>query len=154
MKEPQFQDLDDVYNDVTRIKNVWGLYEEFQEGLDVLAKEDWVTFRSKTYRFEEFLSHWQEKLKHMAANESTKPSKKSSGVNMNVRIQEDIESYRTLVPLFKWVRGETLSPDHWLELFRILKMPRGVTLEKLTFGDIVRAKDEIIANAAQLKVRL
>ncbi|CAF1667385.1 unnamed protein product, partial [Adineta ricciae] len=151
MNEPVFQDLDDVYNDITRIKNVWGIYEEFQEDLEVLGKEDWVTFRSKTYRFDEFLSHWQEKLKQLAANESSKSSKKHSPSNMNERIQQDIESYRLLAPLFKWVRGETLSPDHWLELFRILKLPRGTTLEKLTFGDIIRAKDEIMNNSGQLK---
>ena len=56
MDEPTFEELDDVYSDITRIKNVWGIYEEFQDDLAVLGKEDWVTFRSKTYRFDEFLS--------------------------------------------------------------------------------------------------
>ncbi|CAF0769940.1 unnamed protein product [Adineta steineri] len=151
MNEPEFHDLDEVYTDITRIKNVWGIYEEFQEDLGVLAKEDWVTFRSKTYRFDEFLAQWQEKLKELSSNESTKSSKKNSSSNMNIRIQEDIENYRLLTPLFKWVRGETLSPDHWIELFRILQIPRGITLEKLTFGDILKAKDEIMNNSNQLK---
>ena len=152
MKEPTFEDLDDVNADITRIKNVWGIYEEFQEDLAILAKEDWVTFRSKTYRFDEFLSTWQEKLKQLSNNESTKSSKKHSTINMNDRIQQDIENYRLFTPLFKWVRGESLSPDHWLELFRILKISRNITLEKLTFGDILKAKDEIINNSEQLKV--
>jgi dynein heavy chain 2 len=151
MGEPTFEELDDVNNDITRIKNVWGIYEEFQDELNELAKEDWVTFRSKTYRFDEFLSNWQEKLRHLPNNESTKSSKKHSSSNMNVRIQQDIENYRLLTPLFKWVRGEALSPDHWLELFRILKIPRGITLEKLTFGDILKSKDEIMKNSEQLK---
>ena len=51
----------------------------------------------------------------------------------------------------KWVRGEALSPEHWLDLFRIMKLPRGTTLEKLTFGDIVKSKNEIIKNAEQIK---
>jgi dynein heavy chain 2 len=152
MEEPVFQELDEVNTDITRIKNVWGIYEEFQEELTELAKEDWVTFRTKTYRFDEFLSNWQEKLKQLANNESTKSSKKQSSVNMNVRIQQDIDHYRLIAPLFKWVRGEALSPDHWLELFRILKMPRGIQLEKLTFGDILKAKEELVNNSEQLKV--
>jgi dynein heavy chain 2 len=152
MEEPVFQELDEVNTDITRIKNVWGIYEEFQEELTELAKEDWVTFRTKTYRFDEFLSNWQEKLKQLANNESTKSSKKHSSVNMNVRIQQDIDHYRLIAPLFKWVRGEALSPDHWLELFRILKMPRGIQLEKLTFGDILKAKEELVNNSEQLKV--
>lgn len=151
MDEPTFEELDDVYSDITRIKNVWGIYEEFQDDLAVLGKEDWVTFRSKTYRFDEFLSQWQEKLRQLASNPSTKSSKKHSSTNMNDRIQQDIDNYRLLSPMFKWIRGEALSADHWLELFRILKFPRGVTLEKLTFGDIIKAKDEIMSNAEQLK---
>ena len=53
---------------------------------------------------------------------------------------------QSLMPLLKYVRGEVLSQDHWHELFRMLGMPRGTTLEKLTFGDIVRVSDAIIGN--------
>ena len=153
MDEPVFQELDDVHTEITRIKNVWGIYEEFQDELSVLAKEDWVTFRSKTYRFDEFLSTWQEKLRNSSQQDSVKASKKHSSTNMNVRIQQDIDNYRLLTPLFKWIRGETLSSDHWLELFRILQLPRGLTLEKLTFGDVLKAKDQIMSHSDQLKVR-
>lgn len=30
--------------------------------LDVLSKEEWIVFRKKGYRFEEFLQDWQIKL--------------------------------------------------------------------------------------------
>ncbi|CAF1577664.1 unnamed protein product, partial [Adineta steineri] len=152
MTEPSFQDLDEVSNDIAQIKNVWGVYEEYQQELNELTKEDWITFRSKTYRFDEFLSNWQEKLKQISPVADTgKASKKTSTTNMNVRIQQEIDNYRLITPLLKWVRGEALSPDHWLELFRILKMPRGTMLEKLTFGDILKARPEIASNAEQLK---
>ncbi|CAF3644553.1 unnamed protein product [Adineta steineri] len=153
MTEPSFQDLDEVSNDIAQIKNVWGVYEEYQQELNELTKEDWITFRSKTYRFDEFLSNWQEKLKQISPVADTgKSSKKTSTTtNMNVRIQQEIDNYRLITPLLKWVRGEALSPDHWLELFRILKMPRGTMLEKLTFGDILKARPEIASNAEQLK---
>ena len=59
---------------------------------------------------------------------------------------------QNVLPVLKWVRGEPLSQDHWLELFRLLKMPRGTTLEKLTFGQVLKASDQIIANANVLKV--
>ena len=52
----------------------------------------------------------------------------------------------------KYVKGEVLSADHWHELFRMLSMPRGTTLEQLTFGDILGAADEILANVDGLKV--
>ena len=37
-------------------------------------------------------------------------------------------------------------------MFRLLKLPRGTTLEKLTFGYIIKVADEIIANADAIKV--
>ena len=153
MNEPTFQDLDEVAQDIGQIKNIWGIYEEYQIELTELTKEDWTSFRSKTYRFDEFLANWQDKLKQLAANDSGKAAKKSSSNSTNIRIQQEIDNYRLITPLFKWVRGEALSPDHWLELFRILKMPRGTMLETLTFGDILKARQEIAASAEQLKVK-
>ena len=52
------------------------------------------------------------------------------------------------------MRGDPLSADHWLELFRLLKMPKGTTLEKLTFGNILDSADEIAAKRDELKVKL
>lgn len=62
--------------------------------------------------------------------------------------------HQNVLPVLKWVRGEPLSQDHWMELFRMLHMPKGTTLEKLTFGQILASADHIIANATQLKVGL
>ena len=59
-----------------------------------------------------------------------------------------------MIPVLKWVRGEPLSQDHWLEMFRLLGLPKGTTLEKLTFGDIVSVADAIVVNAAAIKVLL
>ena len=61
---------------------------------------------------------------------------------------------QNVIPVLKWVRGEPLSQDHWLELFRLIKMPRGTTLEKLTFGDLLASSQHISANADALKVGL
>lgn len=59
---------------------------------------------------------------------------------------------QNILPVLKWVRGEPLSQDHWMELFRLLQMPRGTTLEKLTFGNILASSELIIKNAETLKV--
>lgn len=55
------------------------------------------------------------------------------------------------MPVLKWVRGEGLSQDHWLELFRLLNMPRGLTLEKLNLRHILDAAPEIIRHAEAIK---
>lgn len=41
-----------------------------------------------------------------------------------------------------------------MELFRLLKMPKGTTLEKLTFGNVLEAADLIVMHAEALKVLL
>jgi dynein heavy chain 2 len=96
-------------------------------------KEDWVSFRTKTYKFDEFLQIWQERLRK-EIGKSSKPS------TMQLKIQQDIDTYKQLTPCLKWVRGEALSPEHWLDLFRMLKMPRGTSLERLTFGDLLKVR--------------
>ena len=58
------------------------------------------------------------------------------------------------MPVLKYVRGEPLSTDHWMELFRMVKMPKGTTLEKLTFADVLNACDEIIVHRDDLKVKI
>lgn len=58
------------------------------------------------------------------------------------------------LPVLKYVRGEHLSSDHWLDLFRILGLPRGTSLENLLFGDLLKVADVIVEKAAELKVTL
>ena len=61
---------------------------------------------------------------------------------------------QNVLPVLKWVRGEPLSQDHWLDLFRLIKLPKGTTLEKLTFGDILSVADNIVKQRDALKVLL
>lgn len=58
-----------------------------------------------------------------------------------------------MVPILKYVRGEHLSQDHWLDMFRLLGLPRGTTLERLTFNDILSVANTIVEKAVELKVR-
>lgn len=44
-----------------------------------------------------------------------------------------------------------LSADHWLEMFRLLQLPKGTTIEKLKFGDLLLVGHSITANVDQLK---
>lgn len=50
-----------------------------------------------------------------------------------------------MYPVLKYVRGDVLSPDHWHELFRMVGLPKGTTLEKLTFEDLLSVSDGIIS---------
>lgn len=89
LDEPDFKLLNEVNADIDKIKTVWGIYEEFQNGIKEFAVQDWISFQSKTHRFDEFLQTWQDTLKKEIAK-SGKPS------TMQVKIQSDIDSYRVI----------------------------------------------------------
>uniref|UniRef100_A0A672TN04 Cytoplasmic dynein 2 heavy chain 1 n=1 Tax=Strigops habroptila TaxID=2489341 RepID=A0A672TN04_STRHB len=140
LEEPDFSLSEVVCQDIKSCAEVWALYEEFYQGLQEKAKEDWITFRSKTYLFEEFLFKWHDKMRKMEEH-----------TVMTVKLQKEVDKYKMIVPLLKYVRGEHLSPDHWLDLFRLLGLPRGTTLEGLLFGDLLKVTDTIIEKAMELK---
>ena len=57
------------------------------------------------------------------------------------------------LPLLKYVGGKILSMDYWQELFHLLELPRGTTMEQLTFGEVLDASDLIVQQAQDLKVK-
>lgn len=52
---------------------------------------------------------------------------------------------------FKYYRGEMFSNEHWIELFRILGLPKGTTIESLHFGDLLKVHHSIISNVEKLR---
>ncbi|XP_078258653.1 cytoplasmic dynein 2 heavy chain 1 isoform X2 [Rhinoraja longicauda] len=140
VEEPEFELADRLREDLEHYANMWSLYEEFTNGLQSMVNEDWISFRSKCYIFEDFLLMWHDKLRRR--NEQT---------TVTVKLQKDVDKYKTVVPVLKYVRGEHLSQDHWLDLFHLIGMPRGTTLEKLQFGDLLKVTDVLVAKSSELK---
>ncbi|XP_061923239.1 dynein cytoplasmic 2 heavy chain 1 isoform X1 [Entelurus aequoreus] len=131
---------EETKQDMEEYSQMWGLYEEWYQGFTEKAQEDWISFRSKTYLFEEFLFTWQDKLRKL-----------EQPTAISVKLQEEVDKYKNIVPVLKYVRGEHLSQDHWLDMFRLLGLPRGMTLEKLSFNDLLAVSDNILAKALELK---
>ncbi|XP_052360063.1 cytoplasmic dynein 2 heavy chain 1 isoform X2 [Oncorhynchus keta] len=140
LEAPDFSLAEETIRDMEEYGQMWSLYEDWQEGFQEKAKEDWITFRSKTYMFEEFLFAWQDRLRKLEQHTS-----------MSVKLQREVDKYKSLVPVLKYVRGEHLSQDHWLDLFRLLGLPKGTTLERLTFWDLLSVSDTITDRALELK---
>uniref|UniRef100_A0A8C2QHF6 Cytoplasmic dynein 2 heavy chain 1 n=1 Tax=Cricetulus griseus TaxID=10029 RepID=A0A8C2QHF6_CRIGR len=140
LEEPNFSLAYSISKDIESCAQIWALYEEFQQGLQEMASEDWITYRSKTYLFEEFLMNWHDRLRKVEEHSV-----------MTVKLQSEVDRYKIIIPILKYIRGEHLSPDHWLDLFRLLGLPRGTSLEKLLFGDLLRVADTIVEKASELK---
>ncbi|KAJ8798091.1 hypothetical protein J1605_001582 [Eschrichtius robustus] len=140
LEEPNFSLAYSISKDIESCAQIWALYEEFQQGFQEMANEDWITFRTKTYLFEEFLMNWHDRLRKVEEHSV-----------MTVKLQSEVDKYKIAVPILKYVRGEHLSPDHWLDLFRLLGLPKGTSLDKLLFGDLLRVAATIVAKASDLK---
>uniref|UniRef100_A0A7E4URM5 Cytoplasmic dynein 2 heavy chain 1 n=1 Tax=Panagrellus redivivus TaxID=6233 RepID=A0A7E4URM5_PANRE len=137
---PDIAILDDMEADLKDYENNYLLYEKFTTELTGLSAEEWILFRSKTYVFTEFLSSWTEQLKAVVP-----------ATPVTVRLQKDIDGMNEFANCLKYCRGEMLSGDHWLEFFRLVKLPRGTTLEKLTFGNLLSVQQNVVDNVEELK---
>lgn len=109
-------------------------------GLDELNAEEWIVFRGKSVaKFESFVQLWREKLEKMEITPLT------------ARLLSDLHKYKDFIPLMKYLKGDVFGDKHWSELCAILKIP-AKSVDKLTFGDFLRAQDAAIANVNALKV--
>uniref|UniRef100_A0A4W3JIK2 Dynein cytoplasmic 2 heavy chain 1 n=1 Tax=Callorhinchus milii TaxID=7868 RepID=A0A4W3JIK2_CALMI len=63
VEEPEFELAERVYQDLEQYEGMWSLYEEFNKGFQSMLNEDWISFRTKTYLFEEFLLMWHDNLR-------------------------------------------------------------------------------------------
>eukprot|EP00117_Sycon_ciliatum_P036543 scpid1236/ scgid27488/ Cytoplasmic dynein 2 heavy chain 1; Dynein heavy chain isotype 1B len=140
---PDFHLAEQVTQDMESCEQMWKLYEEFSAGLQDLSSQDWISFRSKTYQFDDFLTTWYNRLGVGQAG--------AEHTDMSVRLTRDVEKYQVLAPLLKYVRGEVLSTDHWVELYGMLGMPKTMTIDKLTFGHYLSVSNAIVDNADKLK---
>uniref|UniRef100_A0A3Q2VKF8 Cytoplasmic dynein 2 heavy chain 1 n=1 Tax=Haplochromis burtoni TaxID=8153 RepID=A0A3Q2VKF8_HAPBU len=140
LETPSFSVAEETKRDMEECSQMWGLYEEWHQGFSEKAQEDWISFRSKTYVFEEFLFTWQDRLRKL-----------EQPTVMSVKLQGEVDKYKNMIPVLKYVRGDHLSQDHWLDMFRLLGLPRGMTLERLTFSDLLAVANTIIEKAMELK---
>ncbi|XP_071846316.1 cytoplasmic dynein 2 heavy chain 1-like isoform X2 [Apostichopus japonicus] len=141
LDDPSFPLAEEMKADLDQLQVMWLLYEEFSVGMEAIEKEDWIVFRSKTYVFEDFLAQWAERLRADGGDVTV----------MTVRLTKDIEKYRQIIPILKYISSDVFTQEHWADMYRMLKMPRNTALDRLTFGHIVAASDHILVNADALK---
>ena len=139
IKEPDFAQLEEVQLDLEKHEEMWGLFEEFNTSMSEMVREEWIIFRSKSYRFEEFLAQWYDRLQN---------SKQATTVT--VRLLQEIERYKVVLPLLKYVRGDVFSEQHWTEMYGLLGMPQKA-VDKLVFEDFLHVRERLVASEDPLK---
>eukprot|EP00056_Hartaetosiga_gracilis_P017754 m.8317 g.8317 ORF g.8317 m.8317 type:complete len:4146 (-) comp6080_c0_seq1:66-12503(-) len=136
---PGLAHLQSVSASVHAMEKTWTVFEEFCGELDKFSKEEWIILRSKTHTFADFLDEWSVRMKKDTPNA------------VSLQIQSDLEKYRALLPVLRYVRGDAFSPDHWVEMFGILRMDATTPVESILFGNILSASQHILDNMEQVK---
>ncbi|KAF2362508.1 ATPase dynein-related AAA domain [Trinorchestia longiramus] len=139
LPEPDFPELDEIESDLEKHEQVWGQFDEFRTSMEEFRNQEWIVFRSKTYKFEEFLTSWSEKQQTGEAS------------MVRVRLLQELEKYHAMMPVLKYVRGEVFSEKHWMEMYTMIGLPQSIPIEQLTFGDIMKCRDSLVQHADALK---
>ncbi|KAI8842138.1 dynein heavy chain and region D6 of dynein motor-domain-containing protein [Chytridium lagenaria] len=132
-------EVETLRNELVSAEEMWKILEEYNANVHGILSEDWISFRGKSYHLEDTLMKWLERIKSRPVDNAT------------IRIQKEIDSYRDFCPYLKFLRGDTWMTEHWGELFRLLKIGKGITLQELTVSHFFAVKDAIIANIAEIK---
>ncbi|XP_028968661.1 cytoplasmic dynein 2 heavy chain 1 [Galendromus occidentalis] len=119
-------------------EKVWLMFEEFDSDIKKLADEEWVVIRGRLHRFENLLGDWSRRLKDIQESAVTVP------------LFARVDSYRELLSVLKFCKGEEFSPHHWGEFFAITGIPQK-SADKLLFADFLSAKNVLLETSAQLK---
>ncbi|CAK9088100.1 Cytoplasmic dynein 2 heavy chain 1 (Dynein heavy chain isotype 1B) [Durusdinium trenchii] len=131
---PRFEQLEDVERDFENTQEEWAQYRKFSEQLAQLRHKDWISFRTSLYDAEDFARVWLEQIKG-----------KARGLVLE-QIAQTCGHLRKAIPALKFMRGEPFKEEHWNTLFKKLGMPKGTSLQSLTFGHFVDVIDVVADN--------
>lgn len=139
LQNPDFSEFEKTEQDLKNCEAMWTFYEEFHSHLNNLCNEGWIYFRNKLYRLDELLGNWEKRVEEREATA------------VSIKMLQEINSYKAVIPVLKYVRGELFGEKHWLEMFSLLQMTnKGV--ETLTLQDFLKVKENLINAEQKLQV--
>jgi len=140
MAAPMFEGMAELEADIDKTCSAWDKIESFISELEELAKQDWISFRDRLYTFEDFLQTWTDNMKAAKVDSITRA------------LGAEVDRLKNVVPYLKFVKGDAFTPDHWGQLFRLLRFPKTITkVVQLEFRTFLDAADEILDKATELK---
>ncbi|XP_022659262.1 cytoplasmic dynein 2 heavy chain 1-like [Varroa destructor] len=138
LKPPDIVELEAMARAFDDEEKVWLMFEEFENDINKVADEEWVVVRGRLHRFESLLDDWSRRLKDIEESAVADP------------LFAQIDSYREMLIVLKFCKGEEFSAQHWADLFNLTQIPVK-TVDKLLFRDFLQAKAALLNNADQLK---
>lgn len=152
---PGFEMLAQVGEDIKATREAWGRYAEFNEMKKDIGSKDWITQRSKLFELEDFVADWSAKVRESKKADSTSGDPNSGAAVVATLVLEELEDYKSVLPLLKYARGDGWVEENWMNLFKIMNLPtRGegaVTLETLTVDHFLKRAKVVVSKADELK---
>ncbi|KAJ3140439.1 Cytoplasmic dynein 2 heavy chain 1 [Physocladia obscura] len=139
MTVPDFSEIEDIEQNILCEEKTWSFFADYDSSIANILSQDWISFRGKTSRFEDLLLEWLDKVRARDVD------------SFSAYIQTQIDAYREVFPYFKFLRGDAWMTEHWGELFRIISIPKGVSLSDLTVGHIIEVKKNILSKISEIK---
>ena len=137
---PSFSHITEIRKALIEEEMSWKFFEEFETELGEMEKEDWLSFRTKVFLFQDLTFKWAEKLKTLPKD------------SCSIYLEEQIDLYKQAWPVFKLIIGEAFEKEHWKTLFALLKIAKEVTIENITFGDLLRTDRLLLEKEPEIKV--
>ncbi|RHY58768.1 hypothetical protein DYB34_000770 [Aphanomyces astaci] len=135
MTLPQFDGVPALESDIARVELNWSMYKEYNAEVEVIAQQDWITFREKIFDLADVATKWSDKLK---------PLDHTGVVD---RILDHCGHIKRAMPTLKMCRGDPFKEEHWTQLFHKLGVAKGVSLVQLTVGHFLQCLDVLEAQA-------
>ncbi|CAG9863949.1 unnamed protein product [Phyllotreta striolata] len=138
LEPPDIPFLKEIEDTLKLEEESWSIFEAFNKEFDEIKSESWIVFRKKTYKLEEFLKSWRERLT------------KTENSHLESRILHEIHKYEVTAPLLKFLKGEDFTENHWIDVFNLLNM-HVKPIDQLALNDFLQVSDNIQAKLNELQ---
>ena len=143
LENVELSDFKSLKSDINDHYQNWSLIANFEESFGTFLNGEWTMIKSRVHEFQELSQKWADQ------NLSAEPGESLS--LMQSRLKTRLDGYINALPLLKWCRGDNFTTDHWLDLFRLIGLPKGTTVDQLKFIDLLTLRDELHENLAKVK---
>lgn len=141
IKTQRLSDLDDTEEDIKHYELAWNVYQSYQKELEIMASNDWVSFKKKSaFELEDFVVKWRKRVREADKNSIT------------IHVGDEIDDLNQLKDLIKYLQGEGWTANHWASLFQMIGLDsRSLTVDKLLFKHFIEHADTISKKEMQIR---
>jgi dynein heavy chain 2, cytosolic len=135
--------LADVEHGLPLKEACWGIYKEFVQCIDAMGAKKWRAFMAETpHDLEDLIFRFLKDSKERLSGRDDR---------FLSYFSEFVGSYRAMLPMMTYIRGDGWSDDHWKDLMGILGMKASISSYELTVYNFLERRGRIIQAEEKLR---